>query len=74
MSSTPDSAFDPSATMRFCFDELRAAGQRLGQIESSLPPPSTTFEELHRRAAEIDRKRRSVMNDRSAYSEGSPLS
>jgi hypothetical protein len=48
---------DPPPT--FAIDDrywvaLRDAGARLGRIESSMPTPKTTFEELLKRAEEIE--------------------
>ena len=36
------------------WDALRDAGAKLGPIESSLPPPKTTFEELLQRAKDLE--------------------
>jgi hypothetical protein len=50
---------DPSATSGIddrYWDALRDAGARLGRIESSLPTPKTTFEELFERAGELERR------------------
>ena len=51
---TQDASPARAATgLRFSVDTLREAGESLGQIESSLTPPKTTFEELIERAREL---------------------
>jgi hypothetical protein len=52
--SEPDSS--PESWLRFSCDDLYAAGVRLGRIESSMASPRTTFEELLKRAQELDER------------------
>jgi hypothetical protein len=46
----------PESTLRFSAEELYAAGSRLGLVESTMQSPKTTFEDLQRRAEELDRR------------------
>ncbi len=56
MSDTLGSNATPESKLRFSFEELYAAGKRLGPVESSLKSPTTTFEALQRRADELVRR------------------
>jgi hypothetical protein len=38
------------------WDALREAGKKLGPIESSMPVPKTTFEELFQRARDLEQR------------------
>ncbi len=56
MSEVLGSNASPESTLRFSVDDLYAAGVRLGPVESTMQPPTTTFEELHRRAEDLLRR------------------
>jgi hypothetical protein len=56
MSEILGSNVTPEATLRFSVEDLYAVGKRLGPLESALTPPTTTFEELHRRAEGLLRR------------------
>jgi hypothetical protein len=51
-----DDKTSASSNLRFSFDELRAAGERIGDVVSCMPPPTTTFEELYKRAKVLDQR------------------